>query len=238
MTKKSLYPIVIVFDLDDTLYKEITFLRSAFEHILRTYNLSQHLDKFYQIYQQGGDAFDWLITEHLQQTAKEDLVDLYRYHTPNINLSFDAHTTLLNLALNPNVVLGLITDGRTRTQLNKIISLGIDEFIKDDYIVISERFGSSKPNPANYQYFMEKIQAEEYWYIGDNVQKDFVAPNRLNWKTICLMDDGNNIHSQNVNVDVIYQPQIQIHQLIELLPMVVRLLGNCPSTGNPDLLRH
>ena len=85
---------------------------------------------------------------------------------------------------------------------------------------------------------MEKIQAEEYWYIGDNVQKDFVAPNRLNWKTICLMDDGNNIHSQNVNVDEIYQPQIQIHQLIELLPMVVRLLGNCPSTGNPNLLRH
>ena len=78
---------------------------------------------------------------------------------------------------------------------------------------------------------MEKIQAEEYWYIGDNLQKDFVTANRLNWKTICLMDDGNNIHSQNVNVDEIYQPQIQIHQLQELLPMVVRLQGNCPSTG-------
>ena len=32
--------------------------------------------------------------------------------------------------------------------------------------------------------FRSEVGAEEYWYVGDNPAKDFVAPNSLGWKTI------------------------------------------------------
>jgi putative hydrolase of the HAD superfamily len=44
-------------------------------------------------------------------------------------------------------VLGLLTDGRSRTQRNKIRALGVEKWI--DEIVISEEFGSAKPNERN-----------------------------------------------------------------------------------------
>lgn len=223
MTAKSLYPIVIVFDLDDTLYKEINYLRSAFQYILTHYGLSQYFETFLQTYQQGKDAFEWLISNHLPQTSKEELIELYRNHIPSIALSQEVYSALESLSLNPNVTLGIITDGRTRTQLNKIGALGLYDFISDDHIIISERFGCAKPNPANYLYFMENIEAQEYWYVGDNVQKDFIAPNQLKWKTICLNNDGLNIHAQNVVVNDAYLPQIRIDSLSELLVFATQL---------------
>ena len=70
---------------------------------------------------------------------------------------------------------------------------------------------------------MENIEAQEYWYVGDNVQKDFIAPNQLKWKTICLNDDGLNIHAQNVVVNDAYLPQIRIDSLSELLVFATQL---------------
>ena len=33
--------------------------------------------------------------------------------------------------------------------------------------------------------------------MGDNLKKDFLTPNRLGWQTVCLRDDGRNIHKQD-----------------------------------------
>lgn len=37
-----------------------------------------------------------------------------------------------------------------------------------------------------------------FTYVGDNLKKDFIAPNALGWLTVCLKDDGRNIHKQEV----------------------------------------
>ena len=52
-----------------------------------------------------------------------------------------------------NIRLGIISDGRSRTQRNKLRALGLD-WIED--VVISEEFGSEKPCEANYLYFEKK----------------------------------------------------------------------------------
>ena len=39
-------------------------------------------------------------------------------------------------------------------------------------------------------------QCQDFTYVGDNLNKDFVAPHALGWTTICLRDDGRNIHKQ------------------------------------------
>jgi putative hydrolase of the HAD superfamily len=117
-----------------------------------------------------------------------------------------------------NIILGLLTDGREVTQKNKIISLELNKYIYKKNIVISESFGSEKPSVNNYLYFQQKYyDSNEFIYVGDNVSKDFIAPNQLNWITICLLDKGKNIHKQDFSFPFEYLPQYTISNMRELL---------------------
>ena len=49
------------------------------------------------------------------------------------------------------------------------------------------------------------------------LKKDFVAPNRLGWRTVCLKDDGRNIHSQNIEIAEVQKPQFIIDKLTDLI---------------------
>ena len=42
-------------------------------------------------------------------------------------------------------------------------------------------------------------ECHDFTYVGDNPRKDFIAPNALGWQTVCLKDDGRNIHRQRVD---------------------------------------
>jgi putative hydrolase of the HAD superfamily len=60
-----------------------------------------------------------------------------------------------------------------------------------------------------------------YYYIGDNPAKDFVAPNRLGWNTVCLLDDGRNIHPQDFSLSSQMLPQHRISQLSEIENIII-----------------
>lgn len=95
------------------------------------------------------------------------------------------------------VRIGLITDGRSVQQRNKIEALGLLRWIDENDTIISEEFGSEKPTTENYLYLMKRYpDCHDFTYVGDNVKKDFIAPNALGWNSICLRDDGRNIHKQ------------------------------------------
>ncbi|WP_368336625.1 hypothetical protein [Parabacteroides merdae] len=68
-------------------------------------------------------------------------------------------------------------------------------------------------------FFQDKYADAEFVYIGDNLRKDFITPNKLGWKTICLLDDGRNIHRQDFSCPEEYLPNVKIHTLKELLSL-------------------
>jgi putative hydrolase of the HAD superfamily len=63
-----------------------------------------------------------------------------------------------------------------------------------DTVVISEEFGSSKPAIENYQYFEAKFPGRQFAYVGNDVTKDFLAPNGLGWQTVGLVHNDRHIH--------------------------------------------
>ena len=100
--------------------------------------------------------------------------------------------------------------------MNKIRALGLDQYFDDDMIVISESFGSEKPCEENNRYFMKKFpECSDFTYVGDNPKKDFLASNSLCWKTICLFDDGLNIHKQDFSLPKDYLPQKKVKSIID-----------------------
>ena len=207
---------VVIFDLDDTLYHEIDYLKSAYRsislHMEQQYGCIVLYELMLQYYEKGLDVFTLIEEKSNHKVTKNELLDMYRLHNPAICLNADA-LLLLNKLKQQGYRIGIITDGRTITQQNKIKALDLYRFIGVADCIISESFGSEKPSEANYRYFMDKYPAKNYYYIGDNVRKDFITPNRLGWTTICLLDNGENIHKQRFDRDKEYLPNIKVKTL-------------------------
>ncbi|MFT3748973.1 MAG: HAD family hydrolase [Agriterribacter sp.] len=194
-------PFFYIFDLDDTLYSEIDFLISGYKHIIKnTSGLKSTtglFDDMLKRYHQGQDVFEWLVnilSEKNQRAVKEDFIKQYREHLPDIHLKKDAERFLSRIK-NKKIPAGLITDGRSITQRNKLKALGLTGFFRD--VIISEEFGSEKPDARNFMFFAEKYPDYNFRFIGDNTQKDFVVPKQLGWEIFCIKDSGLNIHPQN-----------------------------------------
>lgn len=214
---------VVVFDLDDTLYKEIDYLKSAYKAISNSLNKKYAIENAYtymmECYFNGEDVFGMINLHYDLNYPIEDMFVLYRNHIPEISLNKETLELLLSLKQHGSYI-GLISDGRSITQRNKIKALGLAEFINENSIIISEEFGSSKPSSKNYEYFESLYPDADYFYIADNPDKDFIAPNSLGWRTICLMDNGLNIHEQNFSLDNSYLPMIKISSLRELMKVL------------------
>ncbi|WP_445738403.1 HAD family hydrolase [Mariniflexile sp.] len=212
---------IVVFDLDDTLYKEIDFLKSAFNEI--SIHLSSKikiesvliLDAMMNYYNNGLNVFDEVIkTFNIDTVSIDQLLTIYRNHKPVIELCKSTKKALWSIKKRAYRV-GIITDGRSIQQRNKISALQLTDYFDD--IIISEEFGSEKPHINNFGFFINKYGTNyEYVYIGDNTAKDFIGPNALGWASICLLDDGRNIHKQFFNSDKITKPLYLINDLNEI----------------------
>ena len=221
MTQKSR---VVVFDLDDTLYKEQDYLKSAYREIAAVvesrYGVSRDIfDQMLHWWQKGDNVFQQLIDTYKLELTIDELLTIYRSHIPAIRLD-DTIRNLLDY-LQQHSVLGIITDGRSMTQRHKVDALGLSAYIDEHDILISEETGYEKPSDKPFRWFMEHYPSRTYYYIGDNPAKDFEAPNRLGWTTICLLDDGSNIHRQDFNLPLKMLPQYRISQLTEIENIII-----------------
>ena len=217
---------VVVFDLDDTLYKEIDFLKSAYHHIASLVsNVNAPEDEVYQLmlntYLQGGNAFETVVkTYSFHLFTVQWMVETYRNHKPHISLDGDTRDTLDRLKAK-GIILGIISDGRLVQQRNKIEALGLKEFIDEENIIINDVEKLYKPDRRSFLYFMKKYGEDyDYWYIGDNTKKDFVAPNSLGWTTVCLLDDGRNIHEQDFGYQMAFMPNHKISKISDVLVFI------------------
>ena len=209
----------IVFDLDDTLYKEIDFVKSAYIYVCKYIRSRFGIDFFSQIQEcidDGINFYDYIISKlhHKHNFSIEKYLELYRFHYPKLSLSTDTSEFLNNIS-ERKIGFSIITDGRSISQNNKIKALGLSHLAQN--IIISEETGYEKPHVNNFK-IIEKIYPDKkLLYIADNTSKDFLAPNTLKWDTVCLLDNGQNIHKQNFDLQTKYLPKIKINHLKELI---------------------
>ena len=208
----------IVFDLDDTLFKEIDFVKSAYIYINSYINSRFNIDLSKSIKKclSGEVNFFDLINSKLhpdQNFPIEKYLELYRFHYPEIKLSRDTSVFFEKILIH-NIDFSIITDGRSISQRNKIKALGLYDLVKN--IIISEETGFEKPHLNNFKILNRIYSNKKLIYIADNTSKDFLAPNSLNWDTICLINNGQNIHPQDFNLNIDYLPKIKVNYLTEI----------------------
>ncbi|MDD5134282.1 MAG: HAD family hydrolase [Phycisphaerae bacterium] len=191
----------IVFDMDDTLYDEQDYYKSGFATVSRIiakdFELADRkvFDCLWQIFNCGNrtntfDAAAEKLGVVLDAGYIQKLVGIFRSHQPDINLPSDSKAVLENLK--GRYKLGLITDGYLPAQQLKVKALGIEKYF--DSIIYTETLGREnwKPAPAGFKKLLTELDlpADQCVYIGDNLEKDFLSPNQMGFKTIRVIRKG------------------------------------------------
>ncbi len=170
---------IAIFDLDDTLYDEVDFVKSGFLEVSKYLNNLKYFDFMWEEFNSvgSGKIFNKLVEIYELNEDITKLVEIYRFHTPQIILPQDSKEILKSLKYT-----ALITDGHYITQKNKYNILGLDKYI--DFPVFTDFHHTKKPELKPFKMVMDRFPREEYIYISDNPKKDFFAPKKLGWKTI------------------------------------------------------
>ena len=186
----------VIFDLDDTLFSEIDYVKSGFRAVAKELpEVKGCYDKLYSAFEDKESAIDYVLESEglYTEEIKQRCVNAYRFHKPDISLADDKKELLIKLKQS-GIKLGIITDGRPEGQKNKIDALGLDALV--DEIIITDELGGEKfrkPNDISFRIMQHRfgIPFENIVYVGDNINKDFIAPKQLGMQSILFLNpDG------------------------------------------------
>ena len=160
----------IIFDLDDTLYDEIDYCRSAFgavadfladrpgyptagqifETLWKQFTSGNHKTTFNAALEQLGIRYDTALIDRL--------IEVYRNHAPNIKLPKESEDVLRKLSR--RYTLALLTDGFLPAQQLKVQTLGIEKYFK--CIIYTEQLGREfwKPSPLGFEKLLQTLNAK------------------------------------------------------------------------------
>jgi putative hydrolase of the HAD superfamily len=187
---------VLIFDLDDTLYEELTFVNSGFRAVARwleaqfTWDRARSYRDMVEVLEKEGRGlvFDRLLERHgpCTRSLVSDCVRVYRHHRPQIRLFAAARDLLPKLTKIP---LYLVTDGHKIAQANKVAALGIQCRFRKVYLTHRYGLGHAKPSTLCFERIRarERCRWEEMVHIGDNPAKDFVNLTPLGVRTVRVL---------------------------------------------------
>lgn len=187
---------ILVFDLDDTLYDERGYVESGLRAVANFGKARFGWDdrvsfRFMMdvLDREGrGAVFDRWLAAHGRYSRKlvQDCVKCYRHHEPDIRLNAQARALLPGLKAHP---LFLVTDGHKVAQQRKVDALGIAPLFRR--IFITHHYGIRHTKPSTYCFErilrMEGCEWSDMTYIGDNPDKDFVGLNRVGAHTVRVL---------------------------------------------------
>jgi len=218
----------VLFDLDDTLYPEMAFVRGGFRAAARHLAGRHGLDTE-RLYEEmldvlgrdgRGRVFDRVLEHHglLSAEAVALMVYIYRTHRPSLRPDDDARATLEALR-QADVRLGLVTDGMGSVQRRKIAALEIEDLF--DAIVCTDELGAGcgKPSVLPFRIALELLEAPPgaSAYVGDNPAKDFAGPNALGMLSIQVTRHAG---AAAAEVPPEQRAAVVVDRLAEIVPVV------------------
>ncbi len=221
---------LVAFDMDDTLYGEIDYVRSGFAAVasyladrLAGPSADSIRQRMWHHFHHGDrrKVFNTVLAELSAPAGVtvESLVECYRLHTPAIRLRPEAESVLNSLRV-AGARLAVVTDGPLCQQQPKANALDLARHVDEIVFTDALGLGCSKPSPAAFEHLMQRfaLSGGRCAYVADNPRKDFVAPRRLGWLALqYLPDEGIYCREQPPPGG---QPHAIIHDLRDVLQYI------------------
>ena len=212
---------VLVFDMDDTLYEEVAYVRSGFMAVAKS--LAPTLGKsakllageMMELLQQAGrgKVFDSLLERYgrASRCLVHHCVSCYRLHEPEIHLHQAGADCLRRFRHLP---LYVVTDGNKMAQAAKVRALDLESKVKK--VFITHRYGvrHAKPSPHCFRIIqkLECVRASRILYVGDNPAKDFLGIRPHGFRTLRVLTGP----YSTVKAQPGHDAEFRVHSLNEL----------------------
>lgn len=233
MMSKENKMIGLVFDVDDTLYEQIVPFKNAYKSLFdmdidmeQFYLLSRYYsDVKFEASRNGEMTMDEYHIYRIQEAAKDLGVCLsddqalnmqkeYKKNQQKLQMS-EITISILELAKENNVKLGIITNGPSEHQWSKVKALGVEKWIDKENIIVSGDYGINKPDVRIYEIMQEKLQLpnDSLYYIGDSLENDIVGANNAGWKVIWINRYKRKL-PENVDIYKIAENNVELFEII------------------------
>lgn len=113
------------------------------------------------------------------EVAAHEIADCFSEEGEKAVYSFPGALETLQTLKREGVMLGLITQGVSELQRRKIERFGLARLFAS--VLIEGEFGAGKPDERVYLHTLGALRAQphEAWMVGDNLENDVAAPQRL-----------------------------------------------------------
>ena len=230
----------VLFDIDDTLFPSTQFAdaarRSAVEAMVAAgldIEVEVALEELHAVVQEFssnyGQHFDQLVvrlSNSLRLGVHPALVvasGVRAYHETKANLKpFPDAVRCLEALRETKLKRGVLTNGLTMKQAEKIVRLELQDAFSPGAVFISGDLGVAKPHPRIFEIACETmdIRPDRTLYVGDNPVKDVDAAHDAGLLT-CLRR-GAGKHAQEVGA---HAPDLEVESLDEILPWLEAEFG-------------
>jgi HAD superfamily hydrolase (TIGR01549 family) len=197
-------PKLILFDLDDTLIHFKDYWKPSLIETFRTHKSSKELDpdQLFEILWKHNGRYEVMyhnkditlqqfrnyrfidtladVGRSIDETTAEGFNSLHKTISKSFMKSDQILIDLL-AELQSSFSLGIVTNGTSSWQHDKIEAMGIRSFFTPESIIISEEIGFEKPAPEIYHKALSvfHIPAEETLFIGDSWLNDVEGPGNV-----------------------------------------------------------
>lgn len=235
-SQQMLCSMILIFDLDDTLYDERTYVESGlravadFGQVRFGWEATESFRFMREVLEREGRGkiFDLWLADSKSATngLVAECVRVYRHHFPKLTLAPEAKELLTDLSGYP---LYIVTDGHKIVQQRKVEALGIAPLFRR--VLITHRFGVRHAKPSTHCFEVirrtERCDWSEMIYIGDNPAKDFVGLTALGVHTVRVLT-GVHAHTQALAG---FEAQHRIADLSAFRPLLMQIEAERPSGG-------
>lgn len=184
----------LLFDLDNTLFDRQHWHQRFCGEQLRRSSLAageqesllpQLMERDQWGYSPREEYFTWFAEQlKLPETGAELWRGYCRWFRDALRP--DVELTALLEPLQERFLLGLVTNGSSEQQRNKLHGLGLAGHF--DVIVISEEAGVKKPDPAIFQTALRQLEClpAETWMLGDDPSRDVAGAMALGMRSVWI----------------------------------------------------
>ncbi len=201
----------IFFDIDDTVYSTTNFAESARRSSVRAMinaglkideetcyqELLEVINEFPKNYSQHFDKLLLRLPQPAIANMNPSLIvaaGIVAYHDTKFRqlLPYEDCIEVLKILTTTNLKLGIITSGLAIKQSEKIIRLGLNKYIDNSLVFISDQMGISKHNIKIFQMACNhaEVAAHQTIYVGDNAAVDVDFPNQTGMITVLSKRGG------------------------------------------------
>ena len=217
---------VIFFDLDDTLVEKTNFfidnIKNSFSEIINAgfdkENREKLVERYLEKYSKKlnrEEGYENLFVEYL-----DDEVEVSKFVQVAIDAEekfFEKHYIKYKIPrlkdvlekFSQNFILGIVTEGLTENQREKINKLNINRFFNQEHVWISEERNFVK-NDEFYEMLFNKYKEEYFenvepvmWMIGDREGADIAPAKAAGFNTIRVRTGANSVDLEHSKADVI-----------------------------------